>query len=166
MPDVLCFSRNRCTSIEQVDDQTIRSTCRIQDTLMDAWVEILVKLPDLEIIQTKGEIRRPQKEKRGAELEDLHRLTGSRVGPGIKKIISSAIEHSPYAEQVANLLDECCNGVILSFTRDVLAQVPKDKLAEKEFFTKMVKDNPRLYNSCAALSPDSPLMEGLELDKS
>lgn len=163
MPDTLCFSRNRCTCIEQVDDQTLRSTCRVQDNLMDACVEILVRLPDLELIQVKGQISRPPQE---AGLECLQKLIGARVGPGIKKIIGSVIEHSPYAEQMATLLDECCNGVILSFTRDVLAQVPNDKQAEKEFFTKMVKDSPRLYNSCAALTPDSPLLEALELDKS
>lgn len=166
MPDMLCFSRNRCTSIEQVDDQTIRSTCRVQDNLMDACVEIMVRLPDLELIQVKGEIRRSPKEKDLVILDDLQKVTGSRVGPGIKKIIWSLIEHSPYAEQVSTLLDECCNGVILSFARDVLIHAPKDKPGEKQYFANMVRANPRLYNSCAALAPDSPLMESLELDKS
>lgn len=165
MPDTLCFSRNRCTCVEQVDDQTLRSTCRLQDNLMDARVEILVRLPDLELVHITGEISRPRQEEGEAGLDSLQKLVGARVGPGIKKIIWSVIEHSPYAGQVANLVDECCNGVILSFARDVLALVPNDKQAEKEFFTKMVKDNPRLYNSCAALTPDSPLLEGLELDQ-
>lgn len=166
MADILCFSRNRCTSIEQVDDQTIRSTCRVQDNLMDAYVEILVKLPDLELIQAKGEIRRSPRGTDLITLNDLQKITGSRVGPGIKKIIGSLVEHLPYARQVATLLDECCNGVILSFARDVFVHAPTDTAGEKQFFANMVRANPRLYNSCAALTPDSPLMESLELDKS
>lgn len=166
MPDILCFSRNRCNTVEQVDERTIRSTCRIQDNLMDARVEIVVGLPDLEIIRVQGEISRSPNQKETIVLEDLQNITGSRVGPGIKKVIRSAIEHLPYPEQVAALIDECCNGIILSFTRDVLIHAPKDKTGEKEFFAGMVKANPRLYNSCAALSSNSPLMEFLELDKS
>ena len=57
----LCFSRNRCTEVEQVDDQTIRSACHLQDTLTDAFVEVEVRLPDLEIASVKGEVRRSYK---------------------------------------------------------------------------------------------------------
>jgi hypothetical protein len=166
MPEILSFSRNRCTSVEQVDDRTLRSTCRSQDNLMDACVEITVKLPDLEITWATCTITRSQREKKPIARNDLQKLIGSRVGPGIKKIIWSTIEHWPDAEQIAAMLDECCNGIILSFTRDVLIQAPKDQTGEKEFFAGMVRANPRLYNSCAALAPDSPLMEFLELDKS
>jgi hypothetical protein len=165
MAEILVFSRNRCTSVEQMDDRIFRATCRVQDTLREVWVEILVKAPDLEIIQVKGEIKRSPEEKGRDVTDDLQKLTGSRVGPGIKKIIRGLLGHLAHAEQVATLVDECCNGVILSFTKDVLVHAPKDKVGEKEFFAGMVRTNPRLYNSCAALSADSPLMEGLELDK-
>jgi hypothetical protein len=132
---------------------------------MDACVEIMVRLPDLEIFQVKCEIVRMHKENNFTVQEDLQRLIGTRVGPGIKKIIWSIVGQSPYAEQITTLLEECCNGIILSFTRDVLIHAPNDKLGEKQFFANMVRANPRLYNSCAALSSDSPLMEELELDK-
>jgi len=63
MPNLLCFSRNRCTSVEQIDDNTINSSCRLQDTLTDAFIEIRVRLPDLEIVGAKSEfIRFSQKE--------------------------------------------------------------------------------------------------------
>jgi hypothetical protein len=165
MPDILCYSRNRCTSVEQMDDHTLRSTCRLQDTLMEAHVEILVKAPDLEIIHVKGEIVRSARGGRVDASEDLRKVIGSRVGPGINKIIRGLLGDSPYAEPLSFLLDECCNGIILTFTRDVLLHAPKDRMGEKAFFTGMVKSNPRMYNSCAALSADSPLMEGLDLDE-
>lgn len=163
MAEILLFSRNRWTGVEQADEKTLRSTSRVQDHSGEAWVELLVKVPDLEIVRVRGEIRRSPAEKWTEAASDLHKLTGARVGPGIKKIIRGLVEQSPHAEQAATLVDECCNAVILSFTRDVLVQAPADPVGEKTFFAGMVKANPRLYNSCAALSADSPLMEGLEL---
>jgi hypothetical protein len=165
MTDILCFSRNRCTSVEEVDERTLRATCRVQDTLTDAHVEILVKAPDLEIIRAQGEIGRSVKGEGVDASEALQKVVGSRVGPGIKKIIRGLMGDSPYVETLSILLDECCNGIILTFTRDVLLHAPNDQVGEKAFFTSMVKSNPRMYNSCAALSADSPLMEGLDLDQ-
>jgi hypothetical protein len=47
MAHLLEFSRNRCTSVEKIAEDTLRSTCRLQDNLMDAWVQIEVRLPEL-----------------------------------------------------------------------------------------------------------------------
>ena len=58
MADILCFSRNRCTSVQQIDEQSMRSSCRLQDTLTDALVEVIVKIPDLEVVDVSGEITR------------------------------------------------------------------------------------------------------------
>ena len=33
MANLLRYSRNRCTSVEQLDEPTLKSTCRLQDTL-------------------------------------------------------------------------------------------------------------------------------------
>jgi len=60
------------------------------------------------------------------------------------------------------MIGECCNGIILSFTKQVLLSAPEDKEKERDYFANMVKNSPRLYNSCAALSPESPLMDGIE----
>jgi hypothetical protein len=165
MADILCFTRNRCTTVEKVDDQTTRSTCRVQDTLLEAWVEILVKSPNLEIVGVRGQVRRSGAGDRADIDPDLQQVLGARVGPGIKKIIRGLIANGPWLETLSILLDECCNGVILSFTRDVLVLAPHDRAGEKDFFFNMVRANPRLYNSCAALSGDSPLMANLDLEK-
>jgi hypothetical protein len=165
MADILFFIRNRCTTVERVEDQTIRSTCRVQDTLLEAWVEILVTSPNLEIVEVRGQIRRSGEGERTDITQHLQPVLGARVGPGIKKIVRGLIVNGPLVETIAILLDECCNGVILSFTRDILALAPQDRAGEKEFFSNMVRANPRLYNSCAALSADSPLMAELTLEK-
>ena len=165
MADIACFTRNRCTTVEMVDEQTTRSTCRVQDTSMEAWVEILVKSPNLDIAEATGEIRRSSEGYRIDISGDLQKVIGARVGPGIKKIIRGLIGDRPFVESLSILLDECCNGVIMSYTRDILLSAPRDPAGERVFFSNMVRANPRLYNSCAALSENSPLMEALELDK-
>jgi hypothetical protein len=165
MADILCFSRNRRTSVEQIDEKTMRSSCRLQDTLTHALVEVRVKIPDLEVMDVSGEIRRSAAEE-AIHVEDaLRKVIGIRVGPGMKKIIEGLMGESEIEKQLAFMVEECCEGVILTFTKDVLLHAPKDKLKEKAFFENMVRSNPRLYNSCAALAPGSPLVEGMKPPK-
>lgn len=162
MPEILCYSRNICNSVEQIDDATIFSSCRLQNTLMDGFVETRFRLPDLEIVGIKGEIRRPAIREEINVSEVLQKVIGVRVGPGMKKIIKGLIGEFEMARELAFLVAECCEGIILSFTKDVLLGVPKDRAKEREYFENMVRDNPRLYNSCAALASGSPLVEGIE----
>ena len=165
MAEILCFSRNRRTSVEQIDEQTMKSSCRLQDSLMEALVEIIVKLPDLEITGIDGKINRSFRPHEINIHERLQKVIGTRIGPGIKKIIKGFMGKTEGERELAFMVEECCEGVILSFTKEVLLTAPKDRLMEREFFGQMVRDNPRLYNSCAALAPDSPLMEGVDPPK-
>ena len=64
--------------------------------------------------------------------------------------------------ELLNMLDECCQGVILSFTKDALAKAPEDRRKAKEYYARLVKENVRLYDSCIAFAPDSPLVEGIK----
>ena len=162
MADILCFSRNRCTSVEQIDEKTMRTSCRLQDTLTDALVEVMVKIPDLEVMDVSGKVRRSVGKEEIQIVDALRGVIGIRVGPGMKKIIKGLIGKSEIEKQLALMVEECCEAVILTFTKDVLLYAPKDKLKEREFFENMVKSNPRLYNSCAALAPGSPLVEGIK----
>lgn len=162
MAEILCFTRNRCTTVEAVDERTTRCTSRVQDTGLEAEVEILVQAPDLEITAIRGVVRRWSAGGTRDFSGDLRPLVSARVGPGIKKIIRGLLAEIPLLETWASLLEECCNGVIMVFTKEVLLQAPKDRAGEKDFFQTMVQANPRLYNSCAALAADSPLMAGLE----
>ena len=162
MADILCFSRNRCITVEQIDEQTMRSSCRLQDTLTDALVEIRVKIPDLEVMEVSGEIRRSTGPEVVNVVDALRKVIGIRVGPGMKKIIKGLIGKSETEKQLGFMVEECCDGIILTFTKDVLLHAPKDKQSEREYFENMVRANPRLYNSCAALAPGSPLVEGIK----
>ena len=163
MADLACFTRNRCTSVDQIDDQTVRSSCRLQDTLTDAWVEIDVKLPDLEIIRAEGEIRRTSRAECQNAGDALAKVIGVRIGSGMLKIIEGLMAETTDCKELPFMVEECCHAVILSFTKGTLSDIPEDLQEKKEFFAKMVKKNTRLYNRCAAFAPGSSILEDIEL---
>jgi len=162
VPRILCFSRNRRTSVEQLDDQTMRSASSLQDNLTEAWVEIVVTLPDLEIIGVKGEVRRALQGQNFDPTQVLQKVVGVRVGPGMLKIIKGLLGDDPHLDQLAFMVEECCYGVILSLTKDVLSECPQDEEKAKQYYTEMVQGNVRLYNRCAAFAPGSSIVEGID----
>ena len=162
MPNLLCFSRNRCTSVEQIDDHTIKSSCRLQDTLTDAFVEIWVRLPDLEIVDAEGEFLRFSQKECTNPKKALQKVIGVRIGPGMLKIIKGMIGEVTHCKELAFMVEECCNGVILAFTKDTLVHCPKDEDQKREYFANMVRDNIRLYNRCAAFAPGSSIVRGID----
>ena len=134
---------------------------RTYDT--STYVEIMVKLPDLEIFDAGGEFRRSsQKECLKPPAESLKKLVGVRIGPGLLKIVKGLIGETSECRQLAFMVEECCHGVILSFTKDELLKAPGDKERSKDYYADMVRENIRLYNRCAAFAPGSPLVEGVE----
>ena len=129
---------------------------------MDAFVEIRVQLPDLEIIRAQGEFRRSLQKECQDPNDALKKVIGVRIGSGMLKIIEGLIGDITDCKELAYMVEECCHGIILSFTKDALIPCPKDPDEKKEFFVKMVKENIRLYNRCAAFSPGSSIVEGME----
>lgn len=162
MSGLLCFSRNRCTGVEQLDEHTLRAYCRLQDSLMEAFVEITVRLPDLEIVGIKGDVPRSKDRMTFDEMESLQKVVGVRVGPGMKKIIKGLLGRGTVVKQLAFMVEECCHGVILTFTKETLRDMPKDRMAAIEYFGGMVRENKRLFNRCAAYAPGSALVEGID----
>jgi hypothetical protein len=164
MPEILSFSRNICTVVEQIRDDLMTSSCRLQDTLMDAYVKISVKIPDLEINGIEGKLERSFSGEKIDVEEAFNKIMGTRVGPGIRKIIRGFIGNSATEKQLAFMVEECCSGLILSFTKDQMKKIPKDPEKARHFFENLVRENPRLYKGCAALSPGSPLVDNIKFD--
>ena len=162
MHNLLFFSRNRSTSVEQIDEKTMRSSCHLQDTFIDVYVEILVKLPDLEITDVKAEVRRSPQNVPPIKIGSLQKAVGVRIGPSMLKIFKGLLGDTGDFKQLTFMVEECCHGVILCFTKDELQKAPKDKKGSKEFYSNMVKENTRLYNRCAAFAAGSSLVEGIE----
>jgi len=162
MPDILCFSRNRRTSVEQIDAQTMKSSCCLQDTLTDAFVEIRVRLPDLEIIEARGEFRRSPHGDCPALDRALETVNGVRIGSGMLKIIRGLIGAVTDCSELAFMVEECCHGVILAFTKDTLVACPPAETEQVGYYRNLVRDNIRLYNRCAAFAPGSSIVKGID----
>ncbi len=162
MPDILLFSRIRSTFVEAVAENRLCAVCQLTDTVTEAIAEVVVSTPDLEILDTKATVVRSSVRPSTDPSELVAKLRGIRIGPGMKKIIKGLMGETPLERQLAFMVEECCNAVILSFTKDVLLQTPEDKRGEKNFYRNMVKENIRLYNRCAAFAPGSSLVEGIE----
>ena len=162
MANLLCYSRNRATNVEQIDDSTLVSTCCLQDSLTEAEVTLSIRLPELEIVEARGRFKRSNSKACMGVEAAITRVVGVRIGAGMKKIIRGLVSQETDCMEVAVMVEECCHAVILAFTKDMLALVPEDLALEKDFFANMVKENIRLYNSCAAFAPGSPIVDGID----
>ena len=161
MASILFFSRNRCTQVEQVDETTLKSCCTLQDTLLEASVEITVTVPDLEITGVKGEVHRSPERIKEEDLNRLQKVVGVRIGPAMLKIINGLIGVEGNMGELTFMVEECCHGVILHFTKLELLARPKTE-DPREQYAKMVRENIRLYNRCAAYAPGSSIVGGIE----
>ena len=95
----------------------------------------------------------------------LLKLPGVRIGAGMLKIIKGLVGEEEEARQIGYMVEECCQAVIISLTKDLLAQAPVSEEGKLEFFSQMARDNIRLLNRCAAFAPGSRLVEGAEPPK-
>jgi len=159
---VLSYTRNKHISTIDCEDDTILSRCTVEDTFFAATVEIVVKLPDMEITSLKGTVDRAFGEECHKAVPLLQKVKGLRIGPGIIKAIEESVGGSEGCPRMADLLWECCNGIILRFTADSIAETLSKEAGEQiEGHKELVRKNPRLIGSCAAFAEGSPLIEGL-----
>ncbi len=166
MANILSFSRSRSTHVEIIDDQTIKATCFIQDTLTEAFIEITATIPDLEIKEAKGEFKRTYKKEYKDITQLIQKVIGIRIGAGMKEIIKGLLEEDGSdCEELSYMVDECCNAVIITLTKDILKRAPEDESDKIKFFSKMVRKNTRLYNSCVAFNPDSIFVKGMDIQR-
>jgi hypothetical protein len=80
------------------------------------------------------------------------------------KILKGLIGEREEAEELIFMTEECCQAVILSFTKGELDGAPKEPEKGKEHYMRLLKESPRLYDSCIAFAPGSPLVEGFHSD--
>ena len=153
---------NRCTSVEQLDNNRLKSICCLKDSMTVAETAIVVQMPDLTIVSITGEFRHAYHE----PVEDLNgvlaKLEGIRVGSGMLKIIEGLVGDADNLKQITYMIEECCHGVILTLTKKVLLKAPDDEAGKFKFYSKMVENSIRLYDRCAAFAKGSPLVANYE----
>ena len=163
MAHLISFSRSRCTTVEESSDGIMTCTCRVTDNTLDARVQIQATLPDLEIMTADSRIDHSLMANMPAAEERLQNLLGVRIGPGMLKIIEGLMGDDPACVELAYMAEECCHGAILSLTKKALEKAPLEPVESRDFFSKMVKKNTRLYNRCAAFADGSSLLDGVDI---
>ncbi len=155
------FSRSRATTVEPLEDGSLRNVCRLNDTFCEMRVEVIVKLPDMEITKVGGSIERCFDPVEYIALERLPQLAGVRVGPGMTKIFKGLAGEDVADSQLLFMVEEACHGVILSGTKEMSAMAPTEDDLPHELFQDMAKANTRLIGRCAAYDADSPMVRGV-----
>lgn len=155
------FARSRTTSTEQVEPGLLKTVCRLNDAFTEMRVEVLIKLPDMEITDVKGVIDRCFNPSERRALEQIPKVAGVRVGPGMTKIFKGLVGDEAADSQLLFMVEEACHGVILSSTKDMVAMAPNEDDLPADLFREMAKANTRLIGRCAAYAPGSPMVEGV-----
>ena len=163
MAHLISFSRSRCTTAEESADGIMTCTCRVTDNLLDGRVQIQATLPDLEITAAESRFDHCLIKGMVAAEDRLQNLLGVRIGPGMLKIIEGLMGNDPACIELAYMAEECCHGAILSLTKRALKKAPLEPADSRDFFSKMVQKNKRLYNRCAGFADGSTLLDGVDI---
>lgn len=165
MAHIISFSRSRCTTVEESHEGIMTCACRVTDNFLDARVQIQAAIPDLEIMAVQSRIDHCRMEGMAVAEDRLQNLLGVRIGPGMLKIIKGLMGDDPACAELAYMAEECCHGAILSLTKEELKKAPLRPAESRDFFSRMVQKNKRLYNRCAAFADGSSLLEGIEISE-
>jgi len=159
------FLRNKVVEVDPNPDGTLAVSWRLTDDLLKAEIKLTVQPPELEIMEASAELGRflPKGGENAAEL--IENIEGVSIGQGLRKIVRGLVGGPDGCPFIAEAVLECCNAVILHFTRPGIElgdgiTDPEEKLAGTR---AMLQSNPRLVRSCISFQDDSPIMKGLNL---
>jgi hypothetical protein len=163
---VLRYFRNKYATTMDLEDGSLLVRATLEDSFFAGTVEMEVKVPDLEIASIKGEIKRAFNEECREAIPLLQEAVGLRVGSGINRIISDLVGGSEGCPKLADLILDCIDEVILRFTLPTIRETQAIDWEERiEGMKEMLKKNPAMLGSCIAFAKDSPLLQGVELEK-
>ncbi len=159
------FLRNKVLEVEPQADGNLAVSWRLTDDLLKMNVQLLVQIPEMEIIEADAVVSRfpPQGCLNASEL--IKKTEGINIGSGLRKIINGLLGGSDGCSLLVDAVLESSNAVILHFTRpgiEIMEAVtdPEDR---QKGFQAMLQANPRLVRSCISFQDDSPLLKGLDL---
>ncbi len=155
----LKFLRNKVVEVEPQLNGNINVSWRLTDDVFKVETNLVVQVPDLEILEAKATFTPDICKDTNETIEDIK---GVNIGSGLKKIVHGLLGECPI---LVHAVLESSNAVILHFTRPQIELVesltdPGEKLGS---LRAMVKSNPRLVRSCIAFQDESPIMKGLNL---
>jgi hypothetical protein len=161
----LKFLRNKVVEVEPRPDGDLAVSWRLTDDLLKVEVRLVIQPPELEIIKAEAWLERFPPLASQEASERIKKAEGVSIGSGLRKILAGLLGGSEGSSILLDAVLECCNAVILHFTRPGIEMGeaitdPDEKLAASR---ANIKANPRLIRSCIAFQDDSPIMQGLNL---
>jgi len=148
---ILKYTRNIHAASHDLDNGNLLARVRIDDALVSAQIKIEVKVPELKIVNIKGEINHILIEECNSVVELLQKTVGMRIGSGVTKLINGTIGGSKGCPLLAEMILEGFNAIIMHFTVDELE--PQLAAESNEVYIQAMKDmleqNPRV-GSCIA----------------
>ena len=155
------FLRNKVVEVSPLSDGSLAVSWRLTDDLLKAEVNLTIQPPELEIVQAEARLDRLVPRNWSTASDLIKKIEGVRVGAGLRKIVHGMLGGSNGCSVLVDAVLESANAVILHFTRPVV-QVGERLEGEAKLanLREMVKNNPRLVQSCVAFQDDSPIMQG------
>ncbi|ACL06784.1 DUF2889 domain-containing protein [Desulfatibacillum aliphaticivorans] len=162
---VVKFLRNKVVEVEPRKDGTLGVSWRLTDDLLKMEVNLVVQPPALEIIEAAAELGRFVPKGLEDASEIIEDVEGVNIGAGLRKIVRGVLGGPEGQSLLSEAVLECCNAVILHFTRPGLeiGEALETEEERLEAVRAMVKSSPRLVRSCISFQDDSPIMKGLDL---
>ncbi len=160
----LNFLRNKVVEVEPQANGDLAVSWRMTDDLLRAEINLVVRPPQLEIVETNARFERAQTLSCQNASELIKDVEGVSIGPGLRKITAGLLGGPDGCSILVDAVLECANAVILHFTRSEIESMQHltDPDAKMDALRNMLKANPRLRESCIAFQKDSPIMQGME----
>lgn len=164
---ILHFQWNSFTTVEMVEKNLWRIIARTDDDLYSAELVLEIRTPALDIVTAQFNVGRDDLGLAPDISTALAKLVGVRVGPGMTKIVRGIVAQEGGSERAADLVVEAMEMLINAFTVPQLQKAteavgepatldgdgPKVRLNNVllgEQQVRLMADNPRLKDSCAA----------------
>ncbi len=164
---ILDFRGNNLTTVQTVEPGLWRLVTRFDDNLLSAEVALEVKAPALDIRKAELKINRDVVGLVPDLAEAAQEMIGVRVGPGMTKIVRAVVGGEKGSDRVAELVLEAMEMLINALTvpelRKAMSMAGEPARCDHDGPTvflndvligdqaiKMMADNPRLKDSCAA----------------
>ena len=160
------FLRNKVVEVEPRQDGDLDVSWRLTDDLLRIEVRLVVEPPHLEITYADARFDRYIPPACKDATEKIKKVEGVSIGGGLRKTVAGLLGGEGSCNMLADAVLECCNAVILHFTRPRIEKGegvtdPAQRIANAR---KNVKANPRLLRSCIVYQDDSPIMKELDLE--
>jgi len=158
---------NVLTTVEAAQERLWRVITSLDDDLLAARVVLEIKLPALEIRSAVIEVTRDDLAAIPDMTQGQENLIGVRVGPGMTKIVRAVVGGENGSDRMAELVLEAMEMLVNALTVPELRKAahlagqpsnydkdgPKVRLNDTvigEEHVRVMADNPRLKDSCAA----------------